>query len=76
MQKIDFFKEKMVSRVVFIKLKFRWLQTGLSDWKKTPNNWNFAYGGFLRIFLNVAILKIFKEFWNSPLFPGKIVKCT
>ena len=38
MQKIDFFKEKMVSRVVFIKLKFRWLQTGLSDWKKTPNN--------------------------------------
>ena len=29
-----FFKEKMVLRVVYIKLKFRWLQTGLSDWKK------------------------------------------
>ena len=34
---IDFFKGKMVMRVVFIKLKFMWLQTGLSDWK-TPNN--------------------------------------
>ena len=29
--KIDFLKEKMVLRVVFIKLTFRWLQTGLSD---------------------------------------------
>ena len=31
------FKEKMVLRVVlfYIKLKFRWLQTGLSDWKNT-----------------------------------------
>ena len=35
--KIDFFKEKMVLRIVFIKLKFRWLQTGLSDWKNTKN---------------------------------------
>ena len=32
---IDFFKEKMVLRVVFIKLTFRWLQTGLSDLKNT-----------------------------------------
>ena len=35
MQKIDFLKEKIVLRVVFIKLTFRWLQTGLSDWKNT-----------------------------------------
>ena len=28
--KIDFFKEKMVLRVVFIKLTFRWFQTDLS----------------------------------------------
>ena len=37
MQKSTFFKEKMVLRVVFFfkkKMKFRWLQTGLSDWKK------------------------------------------
>ena len=32
---IDFLKEKMVLRVVFIKLTFRWLQTGLSDLKNT-----------------------------------------
>ena len=31
--KIDFLKKKMVLRVVFIKLTFKWLQTGLSDWK-------------------------------------------
>ena len=31
MQKIYFFKEKMVLSVVFIKLKFRWLETGLSN---------------------------------------------
>ena len=30
MQKSTLFQEKMVLRVVFIKLKFRWLQTGLS----------------------------------------------
>ena len=35
MQKKRFFKEKMVLRVVFIKLTFRWLQTGLSDLKNT-----------------------------------------
>ena len=35
MQKSTFLKEKMVLRVVFIKLKFRCLQTGLSDWKNT-----------------------------------------
>ena len=33
--KIDFLKEKMVLRVVFIKSTFRWLQTGLSDLKNT-----------------------------------------
>ena len=49
MQKSTFLKEKLVLRVVFIKLTFRWLQTGLSDWK-TPNNWNFAYGGFFTHF--------------------------
>ena len=35
MQKIDFFKEKMVLRAFLIKLTFRWLQTGLSDLKNT-----------------------------------------
>ena len=37
-QKKVFCKEKMVLTVVFfLKLTFRWLQTGLSD-LKTPNN--------------------------------------
>ena len=36
MQK-SYFLGKMVLRVVFIKLTFRWLQTGLSD-LKTSNN--------------------------------------
>ena len=35
MQKSTFFKEKMVLRVVLIKLSFRWLQTGLFDLKNT-----------------------------------------
>ena len=35
MQKLTFFKEKMVLKVVFIKFTFRWLQTGLFNWKNT-----------------------------------------
>ena len=31
---------------------------------------------FLCIFKNVAFLKIFSDFWNSPVTPGKIVKYT
>ena len=34
MQKSTFLKINGL-RVVFMKLKFRWLQTGLSDWKNT-----------------------------------------
>ena len=30
---------------------------------------------FLRIFKNVAFFKIFRDFWNLPVAPGKIVKC-
>ena len=47
MQKSTF--KKMVLRVVFIKLTFRWLQTGLSDLKNTKQL-NFAYGGFFTHF--------------------------
>ena len=35
LQKSIFVKNKMVLRVVFIKLTFKWLQTGLSDLKNT-----------------------------------------
>ena len=35
MQIKNSFKEEMVLRVVFIKLTFRWLQTGLSHLKNT-----------------------------------------
>ena len=58
MQKSTFFKEKMVLRVVFIKLTFRWLQTGLSDLKNTKQL-NFAYGGFFYAFLKCCIFQNF-----------------
>ena len=47
MQKSTF--KKMVLRVVFINLTFRWLQTGLSDLKNTKQL-KFAYGGFFTHF--------------------------
>ena len=31
---------------------------------------------FLRIFKNVAFFKKIRDFGNSPVAPGKIVKCT
>ena len=31
---------------------------------------------FLCIFKNDAFVKKFRDFWNSPVAPGKIVKCT
>ena len=46
------FKEKIVLRVVFIKLSFRWLQTGLSDLKKRQT---------IEILLMVDCLRIFKN---------------
>ena len=55
------FLRKMVLRVVFIKLMFRWLQTGLSDLKNTKQL-NFAYGRFLHIFKNNAFSKCFEIF--------------
>ena len=73
MQESTFFKEKMVWREDFIKLKFRWLQTGLSDWKNTKQLKFCLWCFFLRIFENVAF---FEFFLDSPVFPGKIVKCT
>ena len=54
--KIDFLKKKMVMRVVFIKLKFRWLQIGLSDWKNAKQL-DFAYGGFFTHFLKCCIIQ-------------------
>ena len=63
MQKSIFLKKKMVLGVVFffIKLKFRWLQTGLYDWKNTKQLkfclwWSFTH------FFNVAFFKFFRDF--------------
>ena len=51
-----FFKEKMVLRVVYIKLKFSWLQTGLSDWKKHIKQLNFClWWNFYAFFLKCCI---------------------
>ena len=59
MQKSTFFKEKMALRVVFIKLTFRRLQTGLSDLKKHQT---------IEILLMVDFLRIFKMFNFSFFF--------
>ena len=57
--KIAFFKEKMVLRVVFIKLTFRWLQTGLSDLKNTKQ-------------LKLCLWWIFYAFLKVAFFKKKI----
>ena len=58
MQKIDFFKEKMVLRVDFIKLTFMWLQTSLSDLKNTKQ-FEFCLWWIFYVFLKVAFLIFF-----------------
>ena len=63
--KNDFFKEKMVLRVVFIKLSFRWLQTGLSDLKHQTIEillMVLLMVDCLRIFKNVKLFKFFRDF--------------
>ena len=71
MQKSTFL-EKMVLREVFIKLAFRWLQTGLSALKNTKQL-KFCLWWIFYAFLKCCIFRDF--FLNSPVFPGKIVKC-
>ena len=52
----------MVSRVVFIKLTFSWLHTGLSDLKKHQTIEILLIVDFLGIFKNVAFFKIYRDF--------------
>ena len=61
-RKSTFFKEKMVLRVVFIKLTFRWLQTGLPDLKKHQTIEILPMVAFLRIFKMLHFFKIFRDF--------------
>ena len=72
MQKSTFLKKKTFLRVVFIKMTFRWLQIGLSDLENT-NNWNFAYGGFLRIFKMLHFSKKFEIFEIHQYFLVKLL---
>ena len=52
----------MVLRVVFIKLTFRWLQTGLSDLKKHQTIEILLMVDYLRIFKNVTFFNFFLDF--------------
>ena len=61
--KIDFHKEKMVMRVVFIKFTFRWLQTGLSDLKNTKQ-WKFCLWFIFYAFLKCYIFHFFFEIFE------------
>ena len=62
MQKSTFFKEKMVYRVVFMKLKFRWLQTGLTDGKTTKQLKFCLWRIFCAFFKMLHFSKIFEIF--------------
>ena len=79
MQKSTSLKKKMrVGFIIFFKKKltFRLLQTGLSDLKKHQTIETLLIVDFLRIFKILYFSKIFENFLNSPVIPGKIVKCT
>ena len=52
----------MVSRVVFIKLTFRWLQTGLSDLQNTTTIEILLMVDVFRIFKMLQFLKFFRDF--------------
>ena len=73
MQKPTFFKEKMVLRVVFIKLKFRWLQTGLSDWKNTKQLKFCLWWIFNAFFKMLHFSKLFKIFEIHQNFLVKLL---
>ena len=61
MQKSTFLKKKMVLRVVFINLTFRWLQTGLSDLKNTKQL-KFCLWWIFYAFLKCCIFQKFSRF--------------
>ena len=75
MQKINFLKNLSVLRAVFIKLKFRWLQTRLADLRNTKHLifylWPIFYD-FCFINLNFCI---FWYFQKSSAAHTKIVEC-
>ena len=73
MEKSTFFKEKMVLRVVFIKLKLRCLQTGLSDWKKHQTIEISLMVDFLRIFKMLHFSKFFEIFEIHQYFLVKLL---
>ena len=76
MQKSTFCNEKMVLRIVFIKLAFRCLQAGLSALKKNHQTIEILLMVDFYAFLKCCIFQNFSRFCNSPVFPGKNVKCT
>ena len=64
----------MVFRVVFIKLTFRWLQTGLSDEKKHQTIETLLMVDFFFIyFQNVAFLNFFEIFEIHQYFLIKLL---
>ena len=67
MQKSTFFKEKMDLRVVFIKLTFKWLQTGLSDLKNTKQL-KFLLWWIFYAFLKCCYFQKFSRFLKFTSF--------
>ena len=73
MQKSTFLRKNGFESSFFIKLTFRWLQTGLFNLKNTKQ-FNFAYGGFLRIFKMLHFSKFFEIFEIHQYFLVKLLK--
>ena len=63
----------MVLRVVFIKLTFRWLQTGLSDLKSTKTIEMLLMVDFLHIFKMLHFSKFFEIFEIHQYFLVKLL---
>ena len=72
--KIDFLQEKIVLRVFFfIKLTFRWLQTGPSDLKNTKQLKFCLWWIFLRILEMFLFSKFFEIFEIHQYFLVKLL---
>ena len=63
----------MVLRVVFIKLKVRWLQTGLSDWKKHQTIEILLMVDFYAFFKMLHFSKFFEIFEIHQYFLVKLL---
>ena len=71
--KMNFFKKLSLLSAIFIDLKFRWLQTRLTDLKNT-NSWFLLMTDFYDYFKNLNLC-IFRYFRKSSAAHTKMIVC-